>query len=101
MNIKKRVAPPADDRKLSEFHIPGRSNLVPGTEVSLEGKRGRYRFQYAEKSIHEGRPTVLTFVGGRLDGQGEKFVAVYPWRVKTVHRTSKTLVNITKEKGKK
>ncbi|AEK10041.1 hypothetical protein FDH96_gp126 [Mycobacterium phage Rey] len=101
MNTKRRVKPKQDERRVYEFHIPGRSHLVPGTEVSLEGKRGRYRFQYAQKPLHEGRPTVLTFVGGRLDGQGEKFVAVYPWRVKTVHRTSKTLVNITKEKGSK
>ncbi|QSM01171.1 hypothetical protein SEA_NANOSMITE_147 [Mycobacterium phage Nanosmite] len=95
MNAKRKVAPKEDGR-VYQFHIPGRTTLVVGTEVTLRGKRGRYRFQYARKTstgLDE-----LTFVGGRLDGQGERFVSAYPDGVTRVHRTSKTLVNITKQK---
>ncbi|WP_218014417.1 DUF7246 family protein [Mycolicibacterium palauense] len=98
MNTKRRCKPETDDR-IYEFHIPGRTTLIPGTEVSIQGKRGRYRFRYARKTS-QGKDE-LTFVGGRLDGQGEKFVSVYPERVARVHRTGKTLVSITKEKSGK
>nr|WP_206481689.1 hypothetical protein [Mycobacteroides abscessus] len=42
----------------------------------------------------------LTFVGGPLHGQGERYVSVYPERVTRVHRINKTLTNIQKEKRK-
>lgn len=74
----------------------GRTTLVPGTEVSLRGKRGRYRFQYARQTT-EGRDE-LTFVGGPLHGQAERYVSVYPEQVTRVHRTNKTLVNIQRAK---
>lgn len=71
--------------------------LVKGTEVQLKGRRGRYRFQYANQTS-AGR-TVLTFVGGPLHGQNDEFTSVYPDRVRRIHRTNKTLVNIAKQKG--
>nr|WP_217265852.1 hypothetical protein [Mycobacteroides abscessus] len=42
----------------------------------------------------------LTFVGGPLHGQGERYVSVYPDRVTRVHQINKTLTNIQKEKRK-
>jgi hypothetical protein len=97
VNTKRRVTP-KHDPNIYEYEIPGRTTLVPGTEVSLEGRSGRYRFRYATPPSSPDRPTVLTFVGGPLHGQGEKFVSAYPDRVKRVHRKSKTLTNIQREK---
>lgn len=98
MNNKRKVKP-AFDPRLYEFAVPGkRVTLTPGTEVSLRGKRGRFRFQYAEAQT-EVRPPVLTFVGGPLNGQGEKFVSAYPDRVARIHRVGRTLNSIQKEKA--
>lgn len=74
----------------------GKRTLTPGVEVSITGKTGRFRFQYWR---HTGSGMdELTFVGGPLHGQGERFVSVYPERVSRVHRTNKTLTNIQREK---
>lgn len=100
MNTKRRVKPKVDHR-VFEYHIPGRSTLTPGVECRIQGKKGRYRFQYATPPLPSdppGKPTILTFVGGPLNGQGEKFVSAYPDRVMTVHRINRTLANIQKEK---
>ncbi|MBB5167100.1 hypothetical protein [Mycobacterium sp. AZCC_0083] len=97
MNTKRKVKP-KNDPHLYEFHIPGKATLVPGTEVALKGRPGRYRFRYADRPRGDGYRFVLTFVGGPLHGQSDKFVSVYPDRVTRVHRASKTLVNIQKEK---
>lgn len=70
--------------------------LTKGTEVSLRRKQGRYRFQYANETS-TGK-TVLTFVGGPLNGQHDEFTSVYPERVRAVHHKNKTLVNINREK---
>ena len=59
--------------------------LVPGTEVSIKGERGRFRFQYAT-TTSRGR-IVLTFVGGV--GQTQAYRSFYPERVATVHRVAK------------
>lgn len=94
MNVKRKAK--LELPHIYEFTI-GRSTLVPGTEVSLKGKTGRFRFQYARKTA-QGLDE-LTFVGGPLHGQGERFISVYPERVTRVHRVTKTLVNIQREKG--
>lgn len=79
---------------LREYTI-GRHKLVAGTEVSLHGKRGRFRFQYA-RHLASGRDE-LTFVGGSLNGMHDLYVSAYPERVKRVHRINKTFNNIHKE----
>lgn len=93
MNTKRKVRQVLDH----DYEFPiGKKTLVPGIEVSLRGKRGRYRFQYARKTstgLDE-----LTFVGGPLHGQGEHYVSAYPERVTRIHRVNKTLTNIQKEK---
>lgn len=93
MNVKRRVV--QDLPHVHEYQV-GRSLLVPGTEVSLKGKTGRYRFQYARKTS-DGQDE-LTFVGGPLHGQRERFVSVQPDRITRVHRVNRTLVNIQREK---
>lgn len=91
MKTTKRV-PQQDCDHIHEFPH-GRSILVPGTEVSLRGKRGRFRFRYYRAAQDE-----LTFVGGALHGQRDKFVSVKPDAITRVHRVNKTLVNIQREK---
>lgn len=74
----------------------GKRTLLPGTEVSIKDKTGRFRFQYWRRTgsgLDE-----LTFVGGPLHGQGERFVSAYPERITRVHRINKTLTNIQREK---
>lgn len=63
--------------------------LVPGTEVSIKGKRGRFRF-VKESTTSEGK-TVLDFVGGTTGH--EQWHSFYPDRVKTVHRVNRTRAN--------
>lgn len=85
-------------RDMRYWYELGRRTLLPGTEVSIKGKTGRFRFQYwrhTSSGMDE-----LTFVGGPLHGQGERYVSVYPDRVTRVHRINKTLTNIQKEKRK-
>lgn len=98
MNTKRKVTPKVDHR-LYEFQIPGKKTLLtPGTEVSLRGKTGRFRFQYAAVCEFGVHATVLTFVGGPLSGSREQYVSAYPERVTRIHRINKTLINIQKEK---
>ena len=92
VNNKRKVKQELDH--MHEFTI-GRKTLVPGTEVSLRGKRGRYRFQYARKT--SGGLDELTFVGG--PSGREQFVSAYPDKVSRVHRSNTTPRNIQLLKG--
>lgn len=66
-----------------------RRRLEPGTEVSISGERGRFRFQ-GESTTGTGR-VVYHFVGG-VAGH-ECFRSFYPERVKRVHRINRTRAN--------
>lgn len=77
-------------------YVLGKRSLTPGVEVSIKGKTGRFRFQYWRRT--GSGMDELTFVGGPLHGQGERYVSVYPERITRVHRINKTLTNIQKEK---
>jgi hypothetical protein len=68
--------------------VHGRA-LEPGTEVSITGERGRYRFVSAS-TTNSGR-VVFDFIGGRPGH--ECWRSFYPERVKTVHRLSRTRAN--------
>ncbi|AXH46879.1 hypothetical protein I5G67_gp041 [Mycobacterium phage Aminay] len=73
-------------RQLDEaVRINGRQ-LARGTEVSIRGQRGRYRFLYGERT-DEGK-VVLHFMGGPAGR--ERLRSFYPERVKTVHRVERT-----------
>ena len=63
--------------------------LTPGTEVSISGKRGRFRFVSASVTS-EGR-TVLNFVGGKANRVMMR--SFYPEQVKRVHRLNNTREN--------
>lgn len=62
-----------------------RRRLVPGAEVSIYRKRGRFRFISASYT-GEGK-LVLNFVGGRSGH--EMMRSFYPEQVKAVHRDTK------------
>ena len=80
------VVPLVDYR--SEATVNGRT-LLPSTEVSIRGERGRFRFMNAQ-TTSTGKE-VLNFVGG-ASGH-EVFRSFYPERVRTVHRINKTRSN--------
>jgi hypothetical protein len=61
-------------------------DLHPGTEVSIAGERGRFRFVQATTTTAE--RVVLDFIGGRPGH--ECWRSFYPERVKTVHRISRS-----------
>lgn len=68
--------------------------LGKGTEVSIRGERGRFRFWNAARTA--AGKEVLTFIGGPKGH--EAFRSFYAERVKTVHRVNRTRRN-TKKKG--
>lgn len=63
--------------------------LTPGTEVSITGQRGRFR--YIDCQTAKSGALVLNFVGG-TSGH-EKLRSFHPDRVKTVHRKRVTRGN--------
>lgn len=91
----RRVPQPVSDH-IHEFSLGNLYTLTPGVEVSLRGKRGRFRFQYARlnsEGIHD-----LTLCGGPLHGQKERFVSVRPGAITRIHRDQKTLTNIQRNR---
>jgi len=65
--------------------------LEPGTEVSITGERGRFRFMRATTTSND--RIVFDFIGGP-DGH-ECWRSFYRERVKTVHRINRTRQNVT------
>lgn len=64
-------------------YVQGRA-LEPGVEVSIRGKRGRFRYLRAT-TTSEGQ-MVLDFIGG-TDGR-ETWHSFYPERVTRIHRAA-------------
>lgn len=65
-------------------------DLHPGTEVSISGERGRFRFIRATTTSTD--RVVLDFIGGQPGH--ECWRSFYPERVKTVHRLNRTRRNV-------
>jgi hypothetical protein len=65
--------------------------LAPGTEVSIAGERGRFRFVRATTTSDD--RIVFDFIGGAAGH--ECWRSFYPERVKTVHRINRTRQNVT------
>lgn len=63
--------------------------LEPGTEVSIAGERGRFRFVKSARTT-SGRVT-CDFIGP--DDQTKCWRSFYPERIKTVHRLNRTRAN--------
>lgn len=65
--------------------------LHTGTEVSITGERGRFRFMRATTTSSD--RVVYDFIGGTAGH--ECWRSFYPERIKTVHRISRTRKNAT------
>lgn len=89
---RRRVADPSDWVASAEFTANGRT-ITRGTEVSIKGERGRFRFVK-----HITRPERgiewLDFWGGPKDR--ESFRSFDPARIRTVHRLATTGENLLK-----
>ena len=84
-----RTASRTVPRSETVVRVHGR-DLQPGTEVSISGERGRFRFIRATTtSAHR---VVLDFIGGQPGH--ECWRSFYPERVKTVHRLNRVRGNI-------
>ncbi|ARQ95516.1 hypothetical protein I5G81_gp77 [Mycobacterium phage Shandong1] len=71
-----------------EVVVNGRT-LEPGTEVSIRGERGRFRFKSAART--SGGRIVCDFIGGPAGH--EQWRSFYPEKIKTVHRLNRTRAN--------
>lgn len=93
MSKKKERVPnyPADWTVVTETRVNGRI-LTPGTEVSIRGERGRFRFV---KRVTNPRADWLDFVGGKKGHAA--FRSFGEDRVRRVHRISHTRENQAKE----
>lgn len=72
--------------EISSSAIINGRNLSPGTEVSIRGARGRFRF--IKRVVNEDGVEWLDFWGGAK--KHEAFRSFYPDRVRTVHRIKQT-----------
>jgi len=63
-------------------------NLVPGTEVSVRGQKGRFRFI---KHVVNGDKEWIDVMGGANEAQFRSF---RPSQVRTVHRKNRTRANL-------
>jgi hypothetical protein len=83
-----RLDPSAGWIKLNHYQI-NRRTLKHGTEVSIRGERGRFRFI---KAVQTPTGAVwLDFIGG--PAKAEKWRSFHPDRVRRVHRINKTRGN--------
>jgi hypothetical protein len=75
--------------RLNQYQM-NRRTLTHGTEVSIRGERGRFRFI---KAVQTPAGAVwLDFIGG--PAKAEKWRSFYPDRVRRVHRINKTRANL-------
>jgi hypothetical protein len=91
---RKLPTPPPDWIEHLEATVNGRV-LTPGTEVSIRGERGRFRFIKRIERPGQGLEW-LDFWGGPKGA--EQWRSFYPERVKTVHRINKTGKNLLAER---
>lgn len=79
--LSTHVDPSAGWTRVTNYKINGRV-LHPGTQVSIRGEGGRFRF--VEAVTTENGKHWLTFLGGRAGMYAWR--SFYPSRVKRVHR---------------
>jgi len=73
----------------TEISINGR-NVSPGTELSIKGERGRFRFM--QHVVNANGVEWIDVVGGRKNYDLQRSFKID--RVKTVHRIARTRKNI-------
>lgn len=77
----------------TEWKWNGR-NVVPGTELSMKGLRGRFRFM-RHVSTPDGREWIDVWGGTKHHQTNRSFA---PERIRTVHRLNKTERNVLLER---
>lgn len=81
-----RYGTPPTDRTRHDTHQANGRWLTPGTEFSVRGESGRFRFLYA--TVKADGTTWVDAIGGR---KGEPaWRSFYPEQIKTVHRIART-----------
>lgn len=96
MSRRRYVPPVTPDWEISEAATVNGRHLRPGTEVSIRGERGRFRF--IRRVVNSDGVEWLDFWGGPKGA--EQWRSFYPARVRRVHRIKKTpraLVEARKE----
>lgn len=81
---RKKKAPPIPDWEVATEITLHRRSVTPGTELSIEGWRGRYRFI---KQVTRPQRGVVWLDVADAEGQ---IRSVHPDRVKRVHRVGTT-----------
>lgn len=80
---------PADWEVSETFYWNGR-HITKGTELSITGARGRYRFV---KHVKTPKAEWIDTVGGGTRTRSDMARSFAPNRIKTVHRIAKTRAN--------
>lgn len=84
---RRRKAPPPPDWEEHRDAVVNGRHLSPGSEVSIRGERGRFRF--VKRVVRPERGVEwLDFWGGPK--HAPQLRSFYPDRVKTVHRIAQT-----------
>lgn len=82
---------PSQDWVKHTEYVVKRRKLRVGTEVSIRGERGRFRFVQAVET--PSGAVWLDFIGG--PAKAEKWRSFKPEQVRRVHRINKTRANLT------
>jgi Na+-transporting NADH:ubiquinone oxidoreductase subunit NqrF len=86
MTTRRKVAahPPPADWTISTHFVWNSRHMEPGTELSIIGQRGRFRFM---RHVRTSTSEWIDVVGGK-SGM-ERMRSFYPDKIKTVHRLTR------------
>ncbi len=96
MTPRKKVKPTYPDNwEVSEEFVWNRRKIVPGTELSITGIRGRCRFikHIVVYDQSAGSQRKVKFDTIDVFDRNKRFRVVSPKRIRTVHRIEKTREN--------
>lgn len=94
MPRRRRPTLPADWIETTEIQLNGR-DVTPGTELSIRGERGRFRFLKHVSRPERGIEWIDVYGGPK---GSEQLRAFRPERIKTVHRLNTTGKNLLAER---
>jgi len=94
MPRRAKITPPPDWIETTQTTVNGRL-LTPGTEVSIRGERGRFRFIKRVERPERGLVWLEFWGGPKGAAQWRSFA---PDRVRTVHRINKTDAALVEER---
>lgn len=89
--VKPQVNPLPPGWVVSETFVWNGRHISRGTELSITGEKGRFRFI---KHVNNGSNEWIDVVGGATRKRGDKSRSFRPERIKTVHWKNKTRENL-------